>query len=165
MHTNKTVALSLLGLLLATAASAQTKKDYYQSLEICRFEVPGDVGVSSEYVDALTVNLVSELGNAKTFTRVFREGTIEDAPAPGLRLIGQITQMKTGSQMKRYLIGFGAGKTVLKAHVQFVDKESGQVVYEKDADGKVIMGMYGGQSIGAARGLAKEIAKAAKMQF
>ena len=38
-------------------------------------------------------------------------------------------------------------------------------MFEDDVDGKVIMGIYGGNSVGAARGLAKEVAKKAKKVF
>jgi hypothetical protein len=64
--------------------------------------------------------------------------------------------------MKRYMIGFGAGKTKIKATIRFTDAASGDVVFEKDVYGKVIMGFAGGDSMGAAHGLAKEVAKVAK---
>ena len=59
----------------------------------------------------------------------------------------------------------GAGKTKIKAHVKFVDVSTGETVFEDDVDGKVIMGMFGGSSPGATRGLAKEVAKVAARTF
>ena len=51
------------------------------------------------------------------------------------------------------------------AHVQFIDVATGSVVFEKDVDGTVWIGLFGGDSSGATRGLAKEVAKIAKKQL
>jgi hypothetical protein len=151
-----------LGLSVGSRAG-EIAKGRYQSLEVKRFGVPGDVGITNDYVDKLTADLVAEIGNTRTFNRVYREGTMgTDVPKPILLLIGSITKFQRGSQAKRYLLGPGFGKTVLKAHVQFVDAKTGEVVFERDVDGKVIMGLYGGDSMGATRGLAKEVAHTAR---
>jgi hypothetical protein len=76
-----------------------------------------------------------------------------------------VKEYKAGSRAKRYLIGFGAGKTKVVADVKFIDMQTQQVVFEKQVDGKVMIGVLGGDSMGAANGLAKEIAKVTKKQF
>jgi maltose-binding protein MalE len=45
------------------------------------------------------------------------------------------------------------------------DAATGNVLFEKDVEGKVIIGLMGGDSAGATRGLAKEVAKVTKKKF
>jgi hypothetical protein len=70
-----------------------------------------------------------------------------------------------GNSAKQCLLGFGAATTKVVAHVKFIDATTGNVLFEKDVDGKVIIGLMGGDSNGATRGLAKEVAKVAKKKF
>jgi hypothetical protein len=63
------------------------------------------------------------------------------------------------------MVGFGAGKTKIVAHVKFVDAATGNVQLEKNVDGKVWIGFMGGESIGATKGLAKDVAKLARKNF
>ena len=74
-------------------------------------------------------------------------------------------EYKAGNQAARYLVGFGAGKTKVVAHVKFTDTATNQVVFEDNVDGKVVMGLLGGSSPGATRGLAKEVASKAVSRF
>jgi curli biogenesis system outer membrane secretion channel CsgG len=82
-----------------------------------------------------------------------------------LKLNGTVTHYDKGSRAKRYLVGFGAGKTKIVAHITVADKETGEVLFEDDVDGKVVMGGMGGDSLGATRGLAKEVAGKIKESF
>lgn len=162
--------LAALMLIVPVAANGQKKesaqKNQYQNIEVVRFDVKEGIDFPAEYLNGVMDQLVTELKNTKKFKQVFREGEAQtDAATSTIRLTGTVTQFKTGSRTKRYLVGFGAGKTKIVAHVKFVDKATGNVLFEKDVDGKVIIGVFGGESKGATRGVAKEVAKVAKKQF
>jgi len=51
------------------------------------------------------------------------------------------------------------------ADIKFLDKVTVEVLYQGSVDGKVIIGFFGGESLGATRGLAKEVAKVTKQKF
>jgi hypothetical protein len=159
------VAVSLLA-WSAVAAAAEKKAPAayrYASVQVIPFDTKEGVAFPPDFSVRLTEELVKELLGSERFTEVLREGEPpSEETTPRVKLAGTVTEFKKGSQMKRYMIGFGAGKTKIKATVRFTDAASGDVVYEKDVDGKVIMGFAGGDSMGAAHGLAKEVAKVAK---
>ena len=155
-----------MAIVIATASAGEPTNKRFRSLEVKAFEVPGDIGMPMSFQDGLTADLIAELGKAGMFELVFREGTMSNAvPEPVLQLVGRITRFDKGSQFKRWMIGPGFGKTIIKAHAQFIDRQTGTVVFEKNVDGKVIMGLYGGDSVGATRGVAKEVVKTAKNYF
>lgn len=141
-------------------------KSKYAAVEVVRFDVKEGVEITADYLITLTEELVSQLQGTKLFNQVMREGeNPSDPAAPSLKLVGTITEFKAGSRAKRYLIGFGAGKTKIKAHIKLVDRSTGEVVLERDVDGNVVIGAMGGDSIGATRGLAKEVAKETKKKL
>jgi hypothetical protein len=149
-----------------SAAYAQSPKNHYRSIEIARFNVEPGTEVPPDFVVAVMNDLTEQLRKTNKFEMVFREeGGLTSAPTPALKLSGAIKEFKKGSRAKRYLIGFGAGKTKIAAHVRFTDRETGEVLFEDDVDGKVVIGAFGGDSMGAARGLAKEVGKVTKKQF
>jgi curli biogenesis system outer membrane secretion channel CsgG len=160
-------------LVLASAAGTLAAEEQnpvpgaYQSIEVARFDIKEGVEkFSADWLLTMDDLLVKQLQSAKVFKEVLREGEQPlDATAPTLKVVGTVTEFKAGSRMKRYMIGFGAGKTVIKAHVRWLDKATGGVVFEDDVDGKVILGYAGGDSIGATSGLAHEVAKVTKKQF
>ena len=49
--------------------------------------------------------------------------------------------------------------------LEYRDRDTGEVVYTAKADGKVWIGFFGGNSMGATKGLAKEVAKVTKKKF
>jgi len=107
--------------------------------------------------------VVEELKQLKKFKQVSNTGeTISQDAGPTVRLSGVITKYKPGSRAKRYLIGFGAGSTKVVAHITLTDATNGTTLFEKDVDGTVWIGVFGGDSSGATRGLAKEVAKVTK---
>ena len=168
----KTRLMVLIGLVaalaLGTPATAQKQvKGKYKAIEVTRFEIQKDVEkFDAAWLLTLTDELVKQLEESKKFQQVLREGEAPTEPgAPTLKLVGAITKFKPGSRAARYMVGFGAGSTVVKAHIKIVDKASGDVQFEDDVDGKVIMGVIGGESVGATRGLAKEVAAKTKKQF
>ncbi|MEW6209626.1 MAG: DUF4410 domain-containing protein [Acidobacteriota bacterium] len=163
--------LSIICLLAVASASANQKdtaatvKNKYKGIEVVRFEIKDGVQLPPDYLITLTEELVKQMQETKKFAEVLREGETPADQTSALKLTGTVTEFKPGSRAKRYLIGFGAGKTKIVAHIKFVDRATGEVLFEDDVDGKVIMGGMGGDSIGATRGLAKEVAKVASKQF
>ncbi|MGH9603488.1 MAG: DUF4410 domain-containing protein [Terriglobales bacterium] len=164
------IVLMVLAALTAPAddkpAAAASLKGKYEALEVTQFTIKPGVGFPTDYLSKMNAELVLEIGEKKKFKIVYGAGNPpQQVPAARLRLEGEVTQFKPGSQAVRYFIGFGAGKTKVKAHVKFIDVATDQVVFEDDVDGKVIMGLLGGSSPGATRGLAKEVAKVAAKTF
>ena len=74
------------------------------------------------------------------------------------KLTGSITVFNKGNRAERYFVGFGAGKTSLKAHIQFIDTVSGTVRFESDVEGSVAgyFKAFGGDSKDSADGLYSE---------
>jgi hypothetical protein len=110
--------------------------------------------------------LVAQFQETGKFKQVSREGESQGAAdVSAIRLTGVVTEFKAGNRATRYVIGFGTGKTKVVADFKFIDKATGEVLYQGSVDGKVIIGFFGGESLGATRGLAKELAKAPKQKF
>ncbi len=153
--------------LVATATLAKDKinKDKYQYVEVSRFDTATGVDFPVDYQVTVMEDLVKQLEKSKKFKQVLRAG--EEAPDAGvvLKVTGTITEYKPGNRATRYLVGFGAGSTKIAAQVQFTDGESGSVVLDRKVDGKVLMGVMGGNSAGATNGLAKEVVKVVKDRF
>ena len=160
------IAFTFLLSLASYAQKPSDNKNKYKDLEVVKFDIKPGVEFPEEQLNGMMDEIVSELQNLKKFGQVFRAGEAQtDTAAATLRLEGTVTEFKKGSQAKRYLIGFGAGKTKVLAHVKFIDKSTGNVVFEKDVDGKVVLGLFGGQSKTSLRDVGKEIAEVSKKQF
>lgn len=183
-------ALSLIiGLLMAFTAFAQNEKSANtatqtkQTIEVKKFEIKQGVEFPTASVDVMMAEILDELKKTNTFGQVFMDAPIEPVKTdkaegetkpppitteptpkiePSLVLTGTITKYEPGNRAARYLIGFGAGKTKVAALITITDKSTGKVVLEKTVDGKVIIGLFGGDSNGATRGLAKEVASVTK---
>jgi hypothetical protein len=138
-------------------------KDKYLNIEVVSFEIGEGIKFPPESRDVIMAQVIEELKQLKTFKHVSGPGeSTANAEGPTVRLSGTITKYKPGSRAKRYFIGFGAGTTKVVAHIRYADASTGEVLYEKDVDGKVWIGLFGGDSSGATRGLAKEVAKVTK---
>ncbi len=141
-------------------------KGKYHSLEITEFKVKPGVGFPQEYMSKMQADLINEIVNKKDFTQVYAFNNPPKEISPQtLRLEGEVIEYRAGNQAVRYMVGFGAGQTKVKAHVRFIDNATNAVVFEDDVDGKVVMGLLGGSSPGATRGLAKEVASKAHKCF
>ena len=146
-----------------TTKKTEDLKDKYQNIEVVRFDIKEDTKFPVESRDVIMSQVVEELKQLKKFKQVSNTGeTISQDAGPTVRLSGVITKYKAGSRAKRYLIGFGAGSTKVVAHITLTDATSGTTLFEKDVDGTVWIGVFGGDSSGATRGLAKEVAKVTK---
>ena len=167
-HLQCKFTLLLLVLIGCWPTFGQTKKpeslkDKYQNIEIVSFDIKEDAKLPAESRDVIMSQVVEELKQLKKFKQVSNTGeTIPQDAGPTVRLTGAITKYKPGSRAKRYLIGFGAGSTKVVAHITLTDAASGATLFEKDVDGTVWIGVFGGDSSGATRGLAKEVAKVTK---
>ncbi len=154
--------------VVAPSVVTQTNKNQkasYQNLVVARFDVKDGIDIPAEYLNGLTEEIVAQLQSTKKFKQVIREGEAStDASVSTIRLTGTVTEFKAGSRAKRYFIGFGAGRTKIVTHVRFIDQGTGEILFEDDVDGKVIIGIFGGDSKGAMHGLAKEVAKVTKKQ-
>lgn len=160
-----------------------------QTIEVQKFDIKQGVEFPATSVDVMMAEIVDELKKTNTFGLVFMDTPIEPAktdktegevkpaqtiePTPPIQkaepnfvLSGTITKYEPGNRAARYIGGiFGAGKTKVVAQVKVIDKSTGKVVLEKTVDGKVIIGVFGGDSNGATRGLAKEVASVTKKSF
>lgn len=58
----------------------------------------------------------------------------------------QVKFFKRGSRAKRYLVGWGAGKSALDGDLIFTDKETGKVVYTAQVSHETTGGIFGGSS-------------------
>jgi TolB-like protein len=134
----------------------------YEFIEVNRFEVQSGLDIPDVFLNSLEEDLIQQLRRTKRFREVLRSGiAATDTNAPVVRLVGTLQEFQPGSRMARYMVP-GLGKTRLQAHMKLLDRSSGEVLLERDVDGKVFMGLFGGDSLGATRGLAKEVAKATK---
>ena len=164
------IAVIASALICATSTTAE-KKDgnstaaKYPYLQVNRFDVQPGLDFPPDYQLTIVEDVSKELGKIKGVTQVLREGETLPEGQPVLVVTGTITKFKKGNQAARYLVGFGAGATVIDAHIKCLDATTKEVLFEQDVDGKVIMGLMGGKSEGANNGLAKEIAKDIKKRL
>jgi hypothetical protein len=160
------VRIFILLLTLSSAAAnifAQTRQTTpYAIVEIDRFVAEQGVGFPPDYQIALVEDIVREIKRVSKSIDIIREGEPLPPGRAAMRISGTITQFKPGSRAKRYLIGFGAGSTVVKAHVKFTDAATGDVLVEKDLRGVTWVGIAGGSSQSAADRLGRYVASAAK---
>ena len=89
------------------------------------------------------VERMKELG---PFTDVVTLGPDDPAPAEGLVIEGKFTELDPGSRAKRYLVGFGSGKSAVA--VAGSVKASGTEVASFEQRRVGVMGMGGGDSLG-----------------
>jgi hypothetical protein len=169
----RTLALGLLVLCaLALPAAAQGQlagsesKNQYSNIEVGEFKVESGINFPADYQVALPGAVAAKLKDLKKFKQVIQDGEKPTDPnAATLQVVGTVIDYKPGSQAKRYLVGFGTGKTKVTVHAKFIDKATGQVVLERDVVGKIEWGVFGGQSKSALGGVGKEIAQLAKKKF
>ena len=166
LHLSAAIFFLLVTPLALSQGKPGAEKGKYKSLEIAQFTVKPGVGFPQDYMTKMQADLINEIQHRRKFAQVFGSGNkpAEISPAT-LRLEGEIIEYRAGNQAVRYLVGFGAGKTKVVAHVKFTDVSANQIVYEDNVDGKVVMGLLGGSSPGATRGLAKEVGKKAEKKF
>jgi len=167
--------MSVVRLLLVSAALSAwiffstpmpaAEKGKYSNIEIQRFDVASGVEFPADWLATMMDEVVRHITETKRFKEVLRQGEKPNQAAPTLKLTGTVVQYKAGNRAVRYMVGFGAGKTKIVANVKFVDAATRNALLEKKVDGKVWIGFAGGDSVGATRGLAKELAQLARKSF
>jgi Domain of unknown function (DUF4410) len=158
-------ALATATVMLMGVASGAEKKGKYEYVQVNRFDVQEGIDFPADYQLTMTEDLVKNLENSKLLKQVMRQGETLPEGQPVLRIAGTVTKYKKGSQAARYLVGFGAGATVIEAQVKFYDAATNELLLDKKVDGKVWIGVMGGKSEGANNGVAKEIIKTGKGKF
>jgi hypothetical protein len=147
--------------VLEAAATSHLGENEYHVLMVDLFTVQNGVDFPLDYLATMQEELMVQVKKKNPgFTEILRPGEKPSDPkAKMVYLDGIVTEFHPGSRMMRYMIGPGFGKTKIVAHVKLYDPSTDKTFLEKYVDGKVIMGFIGGESIGATRGLAKEVAK------
>lgn len=184
------IVLIVVGLCASTGVFAQntkneTDKNKYQKIEIAKFDIKDGVEKLTESsLEVMMSEIVDELKKLNKFKEVTTEttkpkdaATTDEAKSDmpqveaessalesTLRLIGTVTEYKEGNRTARYLVGFGAGRAKIKAHIKILDSK-GSTLLEKDVDGNLVIGFFGGDSKSITRGLAREVAKVTEKKF
>lgn len=158
-------AFVLTSFAAAEKKAGKTAEEKYEYVQVNRFDVGQGVDLPADYQLTIIEDLNKELAKIKGMKQVLREGEALPETQRVLLVTGVVTKYKKGNQATRYLVGFGAGSTVIDAHIKCYDATTKELLFERDVDGKVIMGIMGGKSEGANNGLAKEIAKDIKQKF
>jgi hypothetical protein len=160
--------LVLCVMLSATVLVIEAQKPTVKFREFSSFEVEDfrneTAGTQKPMPDAWIPTLREDIAQRVIELHKFqRVADFEDQKAPKpakervLVLKGRITEFTRGNQAIRFAVGFGAGKGKIVAACQFIDKESGQVVWERQVDGQVYR--TGESTEGAIQGVSKEIKK------
>ena len=161
------VVMALLGAALSAADKPKQPLRQFGTLEVEKFENPKmetKEPMPDSWVATIQEEIVQRVIDKHLFPKVqdFEDpkSTSKEQPAKVLVLRGKITEFTQGSAAKRYLIGMGAGKGKIVALVEFVDKASGEVIWTRKVDGRVI-GTFQSTE-GAIKGLGKEVAGVVK---
>jgi hypothetical protein len=144
------------------------EKAKYPVVEVGQFDAKAEAKAPPEIGVKLTEDVMKKLADSKKFTSVLRNGEKPaDAEAKVLRIAGTITAYDAGSRAARYAVGFGAGKSKISVHIQFLDAASGKVLLESDVENKFsgTVSFVGGDSSKVTDGLAKKILELASKNF
>jgi hypothetical protein len=132
----------------------------YTHLSVRTFEAPEDKEFPPNFAQQLKRNLVLQLTRTNRFRNIsLEEGDATPPADTDVVLTGKIVSFKKGNRAVRYFTVPGVGATKIKAVVEFRDPKTGRVFYSAEVTGKVLMGVMGGDSLGATNGLAKGVAK------
>jgi hypothetical protein len=158
-----TIRIVVLVALICTAVpglkAAAPSPTRYPAVEVDPFVGQRGVSFPSDYQTALADDIAREISLAFPTVIIVRPGD----PAPNvhavLRIAGVVTRFKPGNRAKRSVIGFGAGATLVRAQVWFIDSTTGQVLLNREVQGTTWTGVGGGDSQAAGESLAKKLAK------
>ena len=158
--------IPILVVLSATLSADQKPKlafHNFTALEVENFDIPQyetKDPMPESWLPLIREDVAQRAIELHLFSRVadFKDPGV---PAPAservLVLRGKVTEFTHGSQAARVIVGFGAGKGKIVVLCEFVDKATGEVIWQRQADGRVIG--VGQSTEGAVKGLSKEIAK------
>jgi hypothetical protein len=112
--------VALAGVLFAAGpASAKDAEVKFKTVEVKHFDRAEGVELTPEFSDYLYAELRTQLGKTKIFGQVIGEGeVVEEADAPASVVVtGTLTEYKKGNMAAAVIVGFGAGRRVLKLQV------------------------------------------------
>ncbi len=151
--------VALCFVLCSGLQAAKPLPPLYTAVQIDKFVAQPRVDFPPDYQSALAEDIAREISLAfKTVIIVQQGEAVPDGHAL-LRISGVVTRFKPGSREKRYLIGFGAGATVVEAQVWFTDSTTGRVLLGREVRGTTWIGVGGGDSQSAGTSLARKIEK------
>jgi hypothetical protein len=157
-------AFALLILPAFASASAQAGKTY-KHLIVQSFDGPEGGDFPADFADSLRRNVVKQLTRTKRFESLTFIEKGQPVPADAdLILTGKIVRFDKGSRGARYLVP-GTGITRLQASIAFTEPSAEKPLLEQRVSGRVSFGVFGGDSMGATQGLAKQLAKAVKKEL
>jgi hypothetical protein len=138
-------------------------------------------------MQSMMENIVKQLTNTKRFQAVVLgiPGSPIQSTQPGILLTGQLLEFSPGNRAARLfaggLVGYAAtkggrkGEAKARAHIQFIDSESGKLLHEEDVEGVVkgkpdqfdmnIKHTFGVSANETTQKIAKQIASVAKSNF
>ena len=160
-----TLALLSISAAVATAGGKSQRGAAAYAVQVVPFQVQQGVDLPGEYVDAITNDLVSQLGKSGLFLQVLRPGEKASGGAPLLQLTGTVVGFRKGNRAVRVIGGLAAGlagRTQINAHIKFIDTATQQVKMERDVAG---VWTGGGKSVTATLVLAKQVTKTAKKEL
>lgn len=165
MKTIKITTIALFIIIFSTIFCSAQKRTF-PNVEVEKFTVKEKVEFEEENLKSLMTEIITALRELNKFQKVnYLDATSEKASEPTLKITGEVTKYSKGNRAARYLVGFGAGATKVKAKVKFFDSISGDLLLEKEIDGAIYIGLFGGKSDEAKSDLAKDIANVVKKQF
>jgi hypothetical protein len=174
----------LIGSSLSTAYGAKTSPPT-RILQIQQFTTAENVTVTDKYMQSMMKNIANQLKNTRRFQSVALglPGSSAESTQQGILLTGQVLEYDPGSRAARFAAGtsegYGAtkggrkGEAKVRAHIQFIDSETGKLLHEEDVEGVVRgspLDMNPKHTFGASANettgkIAKQIAKVAKSNF
>ena len=164
------MAVTLGSLVPGQAAEVTSPRGVYRNIEVRRFAVAEGVAFPQEYMAALMGDVRTALAKLGQFEQVLGDAEVPaDPKTRTLQLTGTVVKYAKGSRFMRYMVGpaslAGPGKTKVVVELEYRDRDTGEVLHVARVDGKVWIGFFGGNSMGATKGLAKEVAKVTGKKF
>ncbi len=114
--------------------------------------------IPEETLNLLQVYVRNELNIDKNGLKAVKggEASCED-PKTALVLDGLITDYKKGSQVMRYMVGFGAGKQKIQIEAVLINKDTNKVIKKDRVVDRKIGGLIGGSNDKGKRDFAEKI--------
>jgi len=132
--------LSFLVLIAALlpAMAEDKKKAKYKSMEVRHFAQSEGVELSPEFPDFLYAQMREDFKKSGLFEQIVGENeAVDPADAVGSVIVhGKILEYRKGSKAKEYLVGFGAGRRALKAHLTVIRRQGNETILDKDMEVK-----------------------------
>jgi Domain of unknown function (DUF4410) len=164
------IAIAVALVTLPASSAGQTAKkdegalqDKYHVIQVENFDIQPGVDLPPDYVASLPQEIVRRLKDSNKFAQVLRAGeTASQEDVPVICLSGTVTGYDAGSRGKRY-VGFGMGAARLFVTLKYLDKSTGQIVYEDKVIGTLLGGIFGGNENKVVEELAKNITATTKL--